>query len=114
MRSQAELNNFKIKNTRFDRRRKVRPEDIEYIKYLYSNRKDLGLKIKDIAEMYNVHPGQITRYMNYDKYLVNSRKYSKKYQSKLDCDILKEKRSSSYKSVVNYKSAILDLIDNYR
>ena len=75
----AELNEFKIAHTRFDRRVKLTPDDREFLVEIYNKRKELHLKVKDIAEVFGIFPGNVSRYVNYQHYLEMQRGYTHTY-----------------------------------
>ena len=113
MRKQKEINSLKIANTVFDRRRKLSPEQVKEMVYMYRNRKSLGLKTEEIAAKFSIYPGNITRYTNYDAFLIRANRHSKTYQSKLSREELSDKRRTTQISHREYKSELLDVREKF-
>lgn len=102
----SELNEFKINGTQFDRRVKLPLEARNQLIYIYNKRKELGLKVKDIAQLFGISPKNIYRYTNWDNYLINQRKHSKNYYKN------NQKKYSTYKAnCLKYKDNLITLIE---
>ena len=110
-RTQKQLNSFKIAGTLFDRRMKLTLEQRDLIKYLYLNRKELNLKVYEIESMFSIHKGNMYRYINHNNWLVKANQYSKTYQGRIEPELLSKAKKKAYKSLVDYKNKILDVVE---
>ena len=114
MRTLKELNSLKLAGTALDRRRKISDKDRERIVDLYWNRHSRNLTVDMIAEMFDIHPRMVYRYVDYNKFLERQKLDSKKYYERLSDDKKTELKQAQYKSMVEYKTAILDVVDTFK
>ena len=114
MRTQKELNSLKLAGTALDRRRKISDEDRERIVSLYWNRHSRNLTVEMIADMFDIHPRMVYRYVDYDKFLERQKLDSKKYYENLSTDKKTKIKQAQYKSMIEYKTAILDVVDEFK
>ena len=89
-----------VAGTPLDRRSKAVFYKDEIINY-YNE----GYTVRELADAYGVHPNQIRRYLNYDRYLAQCRKDTAKYVAKKTKDRVSK---SLFKATNKWSKAIHD------
>ena len=107
-RKYSEIKSLKIAGTKFDRRTKLTSKDKQDIIELFKHKDEMGFTYKDIADAYGISVRHLCRCrsaQSYKEYLDRQKQDSKKYL---------EKNEVKCSNSIDYKCALLDIIDKYK
>lgn len=99
-----EIRDIKLQGTDLDRRSKHQHK--EMIAHLYRHKKEYGMKVYDIAKMFDLHETTVWRYAHYERYLKQCNINSKKYQKKIGKEEIAKKNKFQYRQIVEYKTKL--------